>query len=70
MPAQAGIQFARHQSFWIPAFAGMTSFTARKSPTAHLFCMYNCVAVLVFLARKFWGNNLVLMISKNFFGVK
>jgi four helix bundle protein len=36
MPAKAGIQFAVHRIFWIPAFAGMTVCSSENSPTAQL----------------------------------
>ena len=36
MPAKAGIQVKLYQTFWIPAFAGMTDWIAENPQTIHL----------------------------------
>jgi hypothetical protein len=37
MPAKAGIQVGRLKTFWIPASAGMTVFSAENSPAPQIF---------------------------------
>ena len=52
MPAQAGIQVALYQIFWIPAFAGMTDGIAENSPTAQLISFNPLNIMILYLIQE------------------